>query len=396
MKNTTKIGVVLVIGIMFFAAEIVVGFKTKSLALIADAFHYLNDIVAYAIAFVAAYLQERGQHTHSFTYAFHRAELVGAFFNGVFLLALALSILLQSIERFVHVQEVQSPKLVLITGGVGLALNILSAIVVHDHHHHHGHGHTTAISSESMELPEISGRYKDHIHATHNHRLDPPVSAPQHNLGLLGVLVHLLGDAINNIGVMIAAVIMMKVHSPQRFYADPAFSLFISLIIGASAIPMTYKSGRILLESSPIHLDLSKVKEDLLSVGPFSFSHPVSLQNTETYAPPQIPDVVSVHDLHVWHLSQSVLLGSLHVCVPLGTSLEQWEQTERYLQHCFEEYGIRHVTISPEIYRDSQTLTQASEDSMVQVGGCRLPSHDDFGCAVSDMLKKRKAASTPA
>lgn len=56
---------------------------------------------------------------------------LGAFFNGVFLLALALSILLQSIERFVHVEEVQSPKLVLITGGVGLALNILSAIVVH-------------------------------------------------------------------------------------------------------------------------------------------------------------------------------------------------------------------------------------------------------------------------
>lgn len=67
-----------------------------------------------------------------------------------------------------------------------------------------------------MELPEISGRFKDHIvsqtlftsekllsnskwqHATHNHRLDPPVSAPQHNLGLLGVLVHLLGDAVNS------------------------------------------------------------------------------------------------------------------------------------------------------------------------------------------------------
>jgi len=56
---------------------------------------------------------------------------IGAFFNGVFLLALALSICLQSLERFVHVEVVNSPKLVLIIGCIGLGLNIISAIVVH-------------------------------------------------------------------------------------------------------------------------------------------------------------------------------------------------------------------------------------------------------------------------
>lgn len=365
MKNTTKIGVVLVISVAFFSAEIAIGFKTKSLALIADAFHYLNDIVAYAIAFVAAYLQERGQHTHSFTYAFHRAELVGAFFNGVFLLALALSICLQSMERFVHVEVVDSPKLVLIIGCIGLALNILSAIVVHDHH---GHGHgTTALPAEAMEPRNVNSP-RDLIHATHNHRLARPADAPQNNLGLIGVLTHLLGDAINNIGVITAAIIFMKLSSPKRFYADPAVSLAISFIIFASAIPMTMKSGRILLEASPKHLDLVKVKEDLLS----------------------IPDVLSVHDLHVWHLSQSVILGSLHVIVPLGTSLEQWETTERYLQHCFEEYGINHVTISPETHKDLETSARSTEDFK---GGCRIPSQDEFGCAVSELRKRKVAAA---
>ncbi|PPQ64225.1 hypothetical protein CVT24_008601 [Panaeolus cyanescens] len=369
MKNTTKIGIVLAISIGFFAAEIAVGFKTKSLALIADAFHYLNDIVAYAIAYGAAYLHERGQHTHSFTYAFHRAELVGAFFNGVFLLALALSIFLQSIERFVHVEEVTTPKLILIIGCVGLGLNIASAFVIHDHHGGHGHGHgTPAFENGSLEL-RTSDTRRDLLHATHNHRVDPPVNTPQHNLGLVGVLIHLFGDAVNNIGVIIAAVILMKVASPKRFYADPAVSLAISFIIFASAIPMTMKSGRILLEASPTHLDLAKVKEDLLS----------------------IPTVLSVHDLHVWHLSQSVILASLHVCVPQDTSMEQWERTERTLQHCFEEYGITHVTISPEIQRDFQTMTQISEEL---AGGCRLPSHDDFGCSVSE-LKKRVPAGGP-
>lgn len=55
------------------------------------------------------------------------------------------------------------------------------------------------------------------------------------------------------------------------------------------------------------------------------------------------------------------------------------------LQHCFGEYGINHVTISPEIYRDYQTL---STDMADVKGGCRLPSHDDFGCVVGE-LKKR-------
>jgi Co/Zn/Cd efflux system component len=41
-----------------------------------------------------------------------------------------------------------------------------------------------------------------------------------------------------DIGVIIAALLMLKLHSPKRFYADPATSLFISMVIFASAIPL--------------------------------------------------------------------------------------------------------------------------------------------------------------
>lgn len=40
------------------------------------------------------------------------------------------------------------------------------------------------------------------------------------------------------------------------------------------------------------------------------------------------------------------------------------------MQHCFEEYGINHVTISPEIQRDPQILTESNEET---TGNCRLP-----------------------
>ncbi|KAJ2934847.1 hypothetical protein H1R20_g2252, partial [Candolleomyces eurysporus] len=103
-------------------------------------------------------------------------------------------------------------------------------------------------------------------HALHNHTVDPPLATREANLGLVGVLVHVLGDAVNNIGVIIVAIIIWKVESSGKYYADPAMSLVISLVIFGSALPLTLRSGRILLESTPLHLDLAKVKEDLVTV----------------------------------------------------------------------------------------------------------------------------------
>ncbi|KAF5352154.1 hypothetical protein D9758_009260 [Tetrapyrgos nigripes] len=415
MQVTTRLGIVLCISLTFFAAEIAVGFKTKSLALIADAFHYLNDVVAYAIAYAAAYvspqsafhtvflatirqhvtlplswllilprplltpipfqLQTHGKHTSQFTYAFNRAELVGAFFNGVFLLALGLSIALQSLERFVNLQEIDNPMLVLIIGCVGLLLNATSALVVGHahpgHSHSHGHDHDHDHSKESdldanydqgidLHMDPITRSTNAAVHADHYHTLEPAAIQPPvgANLGLVGVLIHLLGDAVNNVAVIIAAVIIWKLRSHSRFYADPAVSLGISLIIFASAIPLTKKCGRILLEAAPVHLDLEKIRDDILS----------------------LPDVLSIHDLHVWHLSQSDILASLHVCVATETSMSEWSRIENHIQQCFEAYGVKHVTVSPELpHLPLPPSYHAPSQLPSRTGSQRRSSHGDEG-----------------
>ncbi|KAF9062848.1 putative CDF zinc transporter [Rhodocollybia butyracea] len=390
MKSTHRLAIVLAISASFFIAEISVGFKTKSIALIADAFHYLNDVVAYAIAFIAAYVQDRGHKRKGFTYAFHRAELVGAFFNGVFLLALALSIFLQSLERFIQIQEVQDPQDVLIVGCVGLALNILSVLFVHGKfgdtiplssnlhkfidvvdHGSHGHAHDALDGPDAIEM-------SDEIklaHAGHHHVRASPSTEHSQNLGLLAVLIHLCGDAVNNIGVIIAAILIWKLDSPNRFYADPAASMLISFIIFGTAIPLTTRTGRILLEAAPINLDLQKLTDDL---------------NGHL-------NVISIHDLHVWHLSQSVILASVHVCVPSGMSLLEWEETERSLHHCFAEYGVAHVTISPESQHtasqtpDTQTIEGGTGDELL--GKCKVFSKDSSGCIFDDKPVMRKRST---
>ena len=55
---------------------------------------------------------------------------------------------------------------------------------------------------------------------------------------MMGVLIHLIGDAINNIGVIIAAAVIWKAKYEGRFYADPGVSMGISIMILLSALPL--------------------------------------------------------------------------------------------------------------------------------------------------------------
>lgn len=230
-------------------------------------------------------------------------------------------------------------------------LNIISAAFVHDHghgghgHSHGKHEHSHSNSDEEEGLLSRHSHDDDHehshshshndenshdnensLHHMHNHvRLPPPID-PHGDLGMFGVFVHVVGDAINNIGVIIVGVLILKLKSENRFYADPAASLIISIIIFASAIPLTLKTARILLEVAPKYLDLQAIESDLLS----------------------LPNVVSIHDHHIWHLSQTDLLATLHVRVPSSLTLTQWHTVEREMRQCLAGFGISHVTIEVE------------------------------------------------
>jgi zinc transporter 1 len=103
-----------------------------------------------------------------------------------------------------------------------------------------------------------------------------------HDLGIQAVLIHLLGDALNNIGVIIAAAMIWKTNSAERFYADPAMSMVIGIMLILTAWKLselsssinleilTYttamKGGRILMLSEPDNIDIADVKHDLEKV----------------------------------------------------------------------------------------------------------------------------------
>ncbi|KAJ6008092.1 hypothetical protein N7540_012068 [Penicillium herquei] len=326
ISRVQRLSAVLGISLCFFIAEISVGFYTHSLALVADAFHYLNDLVGFAIALAATIIAEKGTPPKALTFGWQRIQLLGAFFNGVLLFGLGISVFLQSIERFVSLQRVEEPKLVLIMGCVGFGLNIISILFLHDHSHGHGQGH---------------GHDHGHSHSqeAHNHATEDPVAlgpvavdekttnGKHRDLAMMGVLIHVIGDCANNVGVIIAAAVIWFANYGGRFYADPAVSMGIAIMIFISSIPLIKQSGLILLQSAPQGVDHDDVKHDL----------------------EKIPGILAIHELHIWRLNQEKALASAHVVLD-GDLMPNFESLAQTIRECFHEYGIHSITLQPEPY----------------------------------------------
>ncbi|KAK4461656.1 cation efflux protein [Cladorrhinum samala] len=324
-----KVSAAIVISFTFFVCEVVVAFRTGSLALLADAFHYMNDLVGFIITLTAIIVSERTSSPQDLSFGWQRATLLGAFFNGAFLLALAVSIFLQSIERFIQVHPVKDPLLMLVIGCVGLALNIASGLVLHEFHDH-SHDHSAELSQEAFSRASgdiVEGAldgssmttrssHSDHRHI--EHRSAPPLR----DLNMMAAKFHVIGDLFGNMGVMMAAIIIWKTGF---IYADSIISILISSMILFTAWILLKNSGAILLQSAPAGVNLVDIKHDI----------------------EKIPGIESVHELHVWRLDQQKAIASAHVVVS-DPNMNHFIDKAKTIGECLHAYGIHSTTLQPE------------------------------------------------
>jgi zinc transporter 1 len=96
------------------------------------------------------------------------------------------------------------------------------------------------VSKSALNCQDSTDKYQTtNPHAEHRHKVDISKSKGQnHDLGMMAVLMHIAGDAINNIGVIIAAAVIWKANYEGRFYADPAVSMGIAIMITLSGLPV--------------------------------------------------------------------------------------------------------------------------------------------------------------
>ena len=139
------------------------------------------------------------------------------------------------------------------------------------------------------------------------------------HLNMRAALLHVVGDMLGSVAAIAAALAIM---ATGWFAIDPILSVLVSLIILRAAWHVVRQSGHILLEGAPAGLDTAAVREAVLA----------------------LPFVNDAHHVHVWSISQSRPMVTLHACVdptvPVGHAVAAIKKrlAERFaLDHCTVE-----------------------------------------------------------
>jgi len=119
-------------------------------------------------------------------------------------------------------------------------------------------------------------------------------------LNMRGVYLHVLGDALGSVIVIISALIIKFGSGKWTIYVDPGMSIFMVLLILKTSIPLMRESSLILLQTVPTHIKIKEVQDRLLD---------------------NVEGVLSVHEFHVWQLAGNKIIGELQLTKVLTLSL---------------------------------------------------------------------------
>jgi len=341
----------------FFLVEIIVGYLTNSMALVADSFHMLSDIAALVIAFLSVRMAPKSWSKNTFGWA--RAEVLGALVNAVFLVALCFSITVESLKRFYEPETIHKPEMILWVGTMGLIVNLVGLCLFHEHGSSHGHSHGLSRSTHSHltdladkeekdGIPEISysgaekqsGGGHGHGHGGHGHSHGGG-SASQMNMR--GVFLHVMADALGSVIVIISAIIMWQTDWEYKYYVDPGLSIMLVILILRSVWPLLIESALILLQTVPTHIQVDSLQQKLMS---------------------KVDGILAVHEFHIWQLAGDRIIASAHIrCL----NLAQYMQVAEKVKEFFHNEGIHSTTIQPEFVEAAEPTGSISstEDCML-------------------------------
>lgn len=273
-QNKKRLRIVLMITTAYMIVEVVGGVVTGSLALLADAGHMLTDVGGLALAIVAMTFAERPANPER-TYGYYRIEILAAAINAVILLGISGGVLYEAYGRFRDPPRVSSTPMLLVAG-IGLVVNVVGVRLL---------------------------------------RTDSDAS-----LNVKGAYFEVLSDLLTSAGVIVAGVVML---ATGWYYADPLVSVGIGLLIVPRTWRLLSEAVGILLEGTPVSVNLSMLR---------------SCMNA-------LAGVSSVHDLHVWSITSGMYAMSAHVVAAKGARSNVLLDAIRSVAH---EFQIEHVTIQIE------------------------------------------------
>jgi cobalt-zinc-cadmium efflux system protein len=144
----------------------------------------------------------------------------------------------------------------------------------------------------------------------------------EHTLNSRAAILHVLSDLLGSVAALVSGVV---IHFTGWLAIDSLLSLFIAILILISSINLLRETLLVLMEGVPLHLDLAEVGKNMAKV----------------------PQVIAVHDLHIWTLSSGMIVLSAHIEMDV---LDDWQKTLGELRELLtEKFGISHITLQPEM-----------------------------------------------
>lgn len=257
-----------------FIAQFIGSIYSHSLALLSDSGHMFIDLASLVIAFIGLRLALRNDRKNKFTYGWRRIEILAALMNGTILLIMCGFILWEAIQRFITPEDVHTTEMIIVAA-FGLIANAVS-------------------------LYFLSG---------------------SHHLTTRSAYLHVLTDLLSSFGVVIGGIVM---YFTKFQMIDPIISVVITVLITRSAYMLIKRASIILMESTPEHIDITKVQNSI-----------------RTQA-----GVESVHDVHVWQIGSDSHAVSAHVVIAKGHNGDDVLVSVNQMLN--KDYNLTHTTVQIE------------------------------------------------
>lgn len=268
----------ILINLSITIAEIIGGILSNSLALISDAIHNLNDTLSIFFSYIALKISQK-PYNKKWTFGYKRIEIITAFLNTIILIVIVFFISYSAIKRLFDKQEIHSG-LMLSIAILGLLGNLFSVVLLH----------------------------KD----------------SKDNLNIRSAYLHLLGDTISSIAVVIGAIFITLFRIT---WVDVLITFFIGIIILKEAYKILKQTILILMQTVPADIDIEEVKRSIES----------------------IENIKNVHHIHIWNLNDIETHFECHIelekdyCISITNEL-----TQKISKKLLNNFGIRHVTLQYE------------------------------------------------
>jgi len=303
----------------YLVVEILAGFYTGSLALIADAGHMLTDTFGIGIALIAA-IYSRKEATPIHTFGFFRTEILASFINSIILSLLSIIIIYEAYRRIFEPTEIQSFPMIVVAI-VGLIVNIVGMYILrgehfHDHHENgtvHNQNHET--QSKSFTSKILPAR-------------DKKVDTNSEDLNIQGAKLELLSDIIGSVGVILGGILIALTNIVT---IDPILSIGLSLFILPRVFILLKKSVHILMEGVPSNVSYELIQQALL----------------------QVKGVTGVFDLHIWSITSGLHALSAHIVImDTSNTYRTLDEINSLLE---KKFKINHSTIQIERFHPTNS-----------------------------------------